>query len=195
MEKPLRRLKLLSIKEQEFRERVSNFREDFYPYAYSLTKNHFDSEDLLQESLLRAIQNFHNFREDRNLKGWVRTVLYNTFINSYWEKARKYTQINIDDIPEVLDNRCLVESLELDDDYLDSEIRKVLRDLPWQFKSVLLLYSIAGYEYKEIAKMLKIPLGTVMSRIFRARKWLQVRLRDYGINLGYLKGEKNVSIK
>ena len=185
----------MSIKERKFRERVSNFREDLYLYAYSLTKNHFDSDDLLQESFLRAIQNYHNFREDRNLKGWLRTIIYSVFVNNYRKKKRKYPQVNIDDVPELIESKSSVESFELDDNYLDTEVRKVLRDLPRQYKSVLLLHFIGGYEYKQIAEMLRIPLGTVMSRIFRARKWLKARLKDYGINLGYMKGEKNVGVK
>ncbi|MBN9297271.1 MAG: RNA polymerase sigma factor [Filimonas sp.] len=142
-------------------------------YAWKLTKNGLKAEDLLQETLCKALHKKHLYKNHNNFKGWVMTIMRNVFINDYNRHQYRHT-ISFEDtlLPATqhtaADNACNVAGLKY--------ISHIISQLPKAMKCSLLLYA-RGYQYDEIAGMLKEPIGTVKSRIFLARKRI-ARLRD-----------------
>ncbi len=155
--------------------------------ARYLTGNETDAEDLVQETYARALKATRQFTPGTNLKAWLFRILTNTFINSY---RRKQTQPEFTEL-EGVDEFSLYRRMtgagaasdapnpetELLNSLVDSEVKDALADLPERFRSVVLL-DVEGFSYKEIAEMLGIPIGTVMSRLHRGRKFLQKRLLE-----------------
>src|SRR5262249_10891332 len=154
-----------------------------------LTRQPQEAEDLVQETLLRAYRFFDKFERGTNFKAWVFRILKNAFINRYRKEQRE---------PDVVDFSSIEEGLErLGDDMspgapeapsdreqtllkgtLDSEIETAIGELPAEYRMVLLMSVVEEMSYKEIASALSIPIGTVMSRLHRARRQLQARLQD-----------------
>jgi RNA polymerase sigma-70 factor (ECF subfamily) len=153
-----------------------------YPTALRMTRNDRDAEDLIQETFTKAYAAFHQFTQGTNLHAWLYRILVNTF-NSGWRKQQKQVAESlygdIDDLQA--DGRPvaqLVRSAETEAlaGMADSGIMRTLRDLPVGLRAVLYLADIEGYPYKEIAEIMDIPVGTVMSRIHRGRGRLRQRL-------------------
>ena len=152
----------------------------FYAAAVGLTRNRADAEDLLQETYLRAYRGFAGFQPGTNLNAWLYRILRNTFIEGYRKSKREPNtvsghwylnadgaQLNVEVSPETL----VVESI------LDEQLQEALSSLPERYRRVVLLFDVEGFTYKEIALMVGIPLGTVMSRLHRGRKALKERMR------------------
>jgi RNA polymerase sigma-70 factor (ECF subfamily) len=139
-----------------------------YAAAVRMTRNPADAEDLVQETYLRAYRGYANFSDGTNLKAWLYRILTNTFINMYRARKRRPEQVDLDD----------VEDFYLDA-IPDAEVKSALEELPEQFRIAVILADIEGFQYKEIAEILGVPLGTVMSRIHRGRRALQKRLWEY----------------
>ncbi len=165
-----------------FEEDAIPYMNRLYPAAFRLTRNHSDAEDLIQETFTRAYCAFHQFRPGTNLKAWLYCVLTTTFYTTYRRKLREPTQVPAGGIPGVpFQLRPIVQPVrsaeaEALDRLADSDIMQALRDLPDCFKAVIYLADIEGYRYREIAAMMGIPIGTVMSRIHRGRCMLRARL-------------------
>jgi len=123
-----------------------------YRAALRLTRNPADAEDLVQEAYLRAYRSFHQFTPGTNLKAWLYRILTNQFINTYRKKQRE---------PQTVP---------------DEEVRAALEALPETYRAAVLLADVEGFSYKEIAEILEIPMGTVMSRLHRGRKALEKAL-------------------
>ena len=159
-----------------------------YSAALRMTRNAADAEDLVQETYLRAYRGFGGFKEGTNLKAWLYKILTNTFINSYRSKKRRPEQVDLDDIEDFYLYRRLGEleaaeaarspEAEVLDAMPDEVVKQALEDLPEQFRMAVLLADIEGFSYKEIAEIMDVPIGTVMSRLHRGRKQLQKRLWD-----------------
>jgi RNA polymerase sigma-70 factor (ECF subfamily) len=154
-----------------------------YSAALRLTRNPADAEDLVQEAFLRAYRGFSGFEEGTNLKAWMYRILTNTFINSYRKKQREPVTVHDDDIADwylydklgVAGAEASAES-EVLDKIPDEEVQRALEALPEGFRMAVLLADVEGFSYKEIAEILEIPIGTVMSRLHRGRKALQKAL-------------------
>ncbi|HZD17943.1 MAG TPA: sigma-70 family RNA polymerase sigma factor [Actinomycetota bacterium] len=154
-----------------------------YGAALRLTRNPQDAEDLVQETYLRAYRGFSGFEEGTNLRAWMYRILTNTFINTYRKKQREPVTIADDDIEDwYLYDRlggsgaeASAES-EVLERIPDEEVQRALEDLPEGFRMAVLLADVEGFSYKEIAEILDIPIGTVMSRLHRGRKALQKAL-------------------
>ncbi len=157
--------------------------------AYRLARNRADAEDLVQETYLRAYRGFGGFREGTNVKAWLYRILTNTFINQYRAKKRRPDQVDLDDVEDFYIFRRLggleaadaertaeTEALEA---MPDDEVKQALESIPEQFRMAVILADIEGFSYKEIAEILDVPIGTVMSRIHRGRRQLQKLLWDY----------------
>lgn len=154
-----------------------------YPAAMSLTRSAADAEDLLQETYLHAYRGFAGFREGTNLKAWLYRILTNTYINIYRKKRREPEILSSDEIPDwylydKIRESDLAPSAEVQalERLPDSEVQDALDSLPDRFRIVVLLADVEGFRYREIAEILDIPPGTVMSRLHRGRKALRKAL-------------------
>lgn len=165
-----------------------------YSGALRMTRNPADAEDLVQEVYLRAYRGFGGFQEGTNLKAWLFRILTNTYINAYRAKQRRPEQTELDEVEDLylyrrlggLEAAALSRSAEdeLMDTFTDAEVKAAVEDLPENFRLAVLLADVEGFSYKEIAEILDIPIGTVMSRLHRGRKALQKRLLDYAVTHG-----------
>ena len=157
-----------------------------YTAALRMTRNAADAEDLVQETYLKAYRGFGGFEQGTNLKAWLYRILTNTFINSYRSKKRRPDESELDEVEDLYLYRRLggLEAVavgrsaedELMDMITDQEVKDAIEALPEQFRMAVLLADVEGFSYKEIAEILDIPIGTVMSRLHRGRKALQKRV-------------------
>ena len=160
-----------------------------YSAALRMTRNQADAEDLVQEAYLRAYRGFEGFTEGTNLRAWLFRILTNAYINVYRAKQRRPQESDLSDVEDlylyrrlgtldaVLGNRSAEEQLM--DMLTDDEVKDALESLPENFRLPVLLADVEGFAYKEIAEMLDIPIGTVMSRLHRGRKAMQKALFEY----------------
>ena len=156
---------------------------NLYGAALRLTRNPQDAEDLVQETYLRAYRGFTSFQEGTNLRAWMYRILTNTFINSYRKKQRQPVTVSDEDIEDWYLYDKLGESgveasaeSEVLEKIPDEDVQKALEDLPENFRMAVLLADVEGFSYKEIAEIMDVPIGTVMSRLHRGRKALQKAL-------------------
>ena len=161
-----------------------------YAAAMRMTRNRADAEDLVQETYLKAYRAYGGFQEGTNLRAWLYRILTNTFINIYRAKKRRPDESDLDDVEDLYLYRRLgaLEAAQAgrsaEDEVLDSfnetEVKSALEALPEQFRMAVLLADVEGFQYKEIAEILDIPIGTVMSRLHRGRRSLQKSLFEFG---------------
>ena len=156
---------------------------NLYGAALRMTRNPQDAEDLVQEAYLRAYRGFSGFAEGTNLRAWMYRILTNTFINSYRKKQRQPQTVDAEEIEDWYLYDKLGESgveasaeTEVLEKIPDEDVQRALEDLPENFRMAVLLADVEGFSYKEIAEILDIPIGTVMSRLHRGRKALQKAL-------------------
>ena len=154
-----------------------------YRGALRLTRNPADAEDLVQEAYLRAYRGFHQFEPGTNLKAWLYRILTNSFINTYRKKQREPQTVPDEDIEDwYLYNRLAREAPDSSAEAVvlesmpDEDVQGALEGLPEQYRAAVLLADVEGFSYKEIAEILEIPIGTVMSRLHRGRKALEKAL-------------------
>ena len=162
-----------------------------YSAALRMTRNPADAEDLVQETYLKAYRGFGGFTEGTNLKAWLYRILTNTYINSYRAKQRRPDETELDEVEDLYLYRRLggLEAAragrsaedELLDLFTEAEVKAAVEDLPEQFRMAVLLADVEGFSYKEIAEILDIPIGTVMSRLHRGRKALEKALYDFAV--------------
>lgn len=167
-----------------------------YKYALKMTGNSEDANDLVQETYLRAFRFFNTFEKGTNCKAWLFRILKNTFINDYRKKSREPNKVDYDNIENFYENIKHSSSdsgqfeNELYDNLLDDELQKAVSSLPETFRTVIVLCDIEGFTYEEIADFINCPVGTVRSRLHRARKVLFSKLYDYASNKGYARKKK-----
>jgi len=156
---------------------------NLYSAGLRLTRNPSDAEDLVQETYLRAYRGFARFEEGTNLRAWMYRILTNTFINSYRKKQREPVTVQDDEIEDwYLFDRLGASGVEASaesevlDRLPDEEVQRALEALPEGFRMAVLLADVEGFSYKEVAAILGVPIGTVMSRLHRGRKALQKAL-------------------
>ena len=174
-----------------------------YTAALRMTRNPADAEDLVQETYLKAYRGFGGFEHGTNLKAWLYRILTNTYINSYRAKKRRPDESDIEDVEDLyLYRRLGAEETapagrSAEEQVLDllteGEVKEALESLPEQFRMAVLLSDVEGFSYKEIAEILDIPIGTVMSRLHRGRRALQKRLYEFGRQRGLI-GEREGSV-
>ncbi len=168
-----------------------------YTAAMRMTRNPPDAEDLVQETYLRAYRGFGGFREGTNLKAWLYRILTNTYINRYRAKQRRPDESDLDEVEDLYLYRRLggLEAArtprsaedEVLDLFTDENVKAAIEELPEQFRMAVLLADVEGFSYKEIAEILDVPIGTVMSRLHRGRKALQKALYTFGTERGLVK--------
>lgn len=177
-----------------FTEQAMPLMSSLYSAALRMTRNPSDAEDLVQETFLRAYRGFGGFQEGTNLKAWLYRILTNTFINIYRAKKRRPDETELDEVEDLYLYRRLggLEAAtmgrsaedELMDWFTEVEVKEALDALPENFRIAVLLADVEGFSYKEIAEILDIPIGTVMSRLHRGRKSLEKRLYDFASSRG-----------
>lgn len=162
-----------------------------------MTRNREEAEDLVQETYLKVHRFSHTFKEGSNLKAWLFKILRNTFINSFRKKIREPKEVHYNEVEDFyLYNRIKSDSaseahLSSDSvdvyEFLEDEVKNAVDNLPLAFKEVVLYSDIEELSYGEISEIIECPIGTVKSRLFRARRLLQKSLWDYANERGYLK--------
>ena len=145
-------------------------------YAMSLTSDYDDAQDLVQETLLKALIHQNKFQKDTNLKAWVFTIMKNTFINTYHKTIMHETISNSADENQYLINRYPAQ-VASESDYLHRELYREINALDADFRIPFKMYAV-GYKYKEIADRLNLKIGTVKSRIYLSKQKLIAALRD-----------------
>ncbi len=178
----------------QFAELAMEHMSSLYTAALRMTRNPADAEDLVQETYLKAYRAFHTFQAGTNLKAWLYRILTNTFINIYRAKKRRPEQTDIEDVEELYLYRRLggLEAAtagrsaedEVLERFTDDEVKAAVESLPDSFRIAVLLADVEGFSYKEIADIMDIPIGTVMSRLHRGRRALQKALFGYGMERG-----------
>src|SRR3990170_1702484 len=168
---------------ERFEREVLPLLSNLYGAALRLTRNPQDAEDLVQETYLRAYRGFGGFQEGTNLRAWMYRILTNTFINAYRKKQREPVTVQDDDIEDWylydrLGGSTVEASAESEvlEKLPDEDVQRALEALPEGFRMAVLLADVEGFSYKEIAEIMDIPIGTVMSRLHRGRKALQKAL-------------------
>jgi len=179
-----------------FAEDAMPFMNQLFATAMRMTRNRADAEDLVQETYLKGYRAYERFEAGTNLRAWLFRILTNSYINTYRKKQRRPHQTDLADVQDLyLYRRLGGDELaaigrsaedELFDQITDSDILEALEDLPDQYRTAVLLADIEGFAYKEIAEILDIPIGTVMSRLHRGRKKLQEQLYEFGVARGYV---------
>lgn len=167
-----------------------------YRTALRMTRNPSDAEDLVQEAYLRAFRSLHQFTEGTNLRAWLFRILTNTYINDYRRRQRRPTSASLDNIEEfylydhLVDSRVQPGSERPEDIVLQrltvDDVNAAIDELPDDFRQVVLLADVEGFSYREIAEIAGIPVGTVMSRLFRARRRLQRSLYEFAVESGII---------
>jgi RNA polymerase sigma-70 factor, ECF subfamily len=180
--------------QDDFAEQAMEYMPQLYSAALRMTRNPSDAEDLVQETYLKAYRGFAGFEQGTNLRAWMFRILTNTFINSYRSKKRRPDETELDDVEDFYLYRRMggLEAArasrsaedELMDWFTDADVKDAIEALPEQYRLAVLLSDVEGFSYKEIAEILDIPIGTVMSRLHRGRKSLQKQLHDFALERG-----------
>ena len=182
---------------KRFEDDALQYMNQLYSAALRYTKNPADAQDLVQDTYAKAYVSFHQFEPGTNLKAWLYRILTTTFINTYRKDQRRPQQSDqeledwqiADASSHTSDQGKSAEDVVLE--YLpDSDIKRALAEIPEEFRIAVYLADVEGFSYKEIAEIVGVPTGTIMSRLHRGRKQLREKLTDYARELGYVKGGK-----
>ncbi len=167
-------------------------------FAYHLCYNAEDAADLVQETYLKAFKFMDKFEEGTNAKAWLFKIMKNAYINDYRKKTKRPSKVDYEEIVGYHegDDAQLSSFYDLREDIFDKmmgdEVTVAIEALPEEFKSVIFLCDIEDFTYEEISKIMDVPIGTVRSRLFRARNMLKDLLKKYAQKMGYkdIRGEK-----
>lgn len=176
----------------EFEREAMPYLEQLYATGLRLTRSPSDAEDLVQDTLLKAYRNYDRFEAGTNMKAWLLKILTNTFINRYRRKVRErkvFDGVHAKPVGEGVMSRAAMRGLsrpveDAERRILAGEIQKAIDELPEDYRMMILLADVQELAYKEIAEVLGCPIGTVMSRLHRARKLLQRSLLQQALQLG-----------
>ena len=168
----------------DFERDAMQYAPQLYSAALRMTRNPAEAQDVVQETFLKAYRAYHSYTEGTNLKAWLYRILTNTYINTYRKAQRRPSEVELGELQDLYLYKRLGEasgasqSAEADmlDDFVDTDIIDALESLPEAFRMPVLYADVEGFSYKEIAEILDVPIGTVMSRLHRGRKALQKKL-------------------
>lgn len=167
-----------TMKDKDFKTNIWSHYKPLYGFAFKFTKNIEDAEDLIQETFVKAVRFQSQYQENTNLRSWLFTILRNTFINSYRAKVKKRNLIvEEEDLTrvEVTDSN---KENRSESKFVIDDVKQALLKLPERYRLPFIMY-FEGYKYEEIAERFSIPLGTVKTNIFCARKLLKEYLKSY----------------
>ena len=161
-----------------FTQNLLSLQTELRNFAFKLTADYEDANDLLQETTLKALDNEAKYTEETHFKGWMYTIMRNLFINNYRKTLRDQTYVDKTDNQFYLNSGVDVEADSMEGAYDAKEMRRIVNALPKEYRIPFTMY-VAGFKYREIAERLQLPLGTVKSRIFFTRQRLQEALKDF----------------
>ena len=155
---------------ESFEENLLEHIDSLYNFAYRLTRNREEAEDIVQEASLRGFKSCHKFAEGTNFKAWMFTIVRNIFINGYRKKSREPLKVNYEEVENFVS---LPEFTGLEEELFSEDLQQSLGQLPEELRTTLMLFYVEELSYKEIAEVMKCPVGTVMSRLFMARQCMK----------------------
>lgn len=180
------------------RERKEIFDKEFLPhldamynFAYRLTFDQDDSKDLVQDTYMKAYRFINSFQKGTNAKAWLYRILKNSFINDFRKKSKEPSKLDYQEVENFYNSENVDESKTVDlridtvKDMIGDEVTNALNSLAIDFRTVIILCDLEGFTYEEMAKILDIPIGTVRSRLHRARNLLKEKLKSYAGSMGY----------
>ena len=188
------------VRRQQYteKEKVDIFDNEFLPqidsmynFAYRLTFDEDDAKDLVQETYLKAFRFIDSFQRGTNAKAWLFRILKNSFINDFRKKSKQPAKVdyqevetyyNSDDVDANITTDLRIEAVQ---SMIGDEVSNALNSLAVDFRTVIILCDLEGFTYEEMAKILDIPIGTVRSRLHRARNLLKEKLKSYAESMGY----------
>jgi RNA polymerase sigma-70 factor (ECF subfamily) len=188
----------------DFEAAAMPFVDALYNTAYRMTRNPEDAEDLVQETYLKAYRYYDKFEEGTNFKAWLFKIMKNTFINNYRKRQQAPVLSDFADIEESFETQVSEDTSrqlknpeeELLENVLDQDVQRALDQLPPDYRMVVLLADLEGFAYKEIADILEVPVGTVMSRLYRGRRLLETAMLEFAREHGYLRaGEEPAKMR
>jgi len=179
---------------EEFTNDAMQYAPQLFATALRMTRNKADAEDLVQETFLKGWRAFDSYQQGTNLRAWLFRIMTNTFINKYNSQQRRPQETELDDVEELFlfrrmgafDQSKMSQSAEdqMLELFTDDEVKNAIESLPETFRIPVLLSDVEGFSYKEIAEMIEVPIGTVMSRLHRGRKAMQKLLYEYAKERG-----------
>ncbi len=188
----------MSIRNYSIKQKEEVFEREFLPhinsmynFAFRLTFEEDDAKDLVQDTYLKAFRFIDSFEQGTNAKAWLFRILKNSFINDFRKKSKQPSKVdynevesyyNSEDVDETITTDLRVETVQ---HMIGDEITNALNALDVDFRTVIILCDLEGFTYEEMAKILDIPIGTVRSRLHRARNLLKDKLRRYANKMGY----------
>jgi RNA polymerase sigma-70 factor (ECF subfamily) len=176
-------------KDELFNKEFLPHMDQLYNFGYYLANNEDVAKDLLQETYMKAYRFIEYFQVGTNSKAWLIRIMKNNFINEYRKKSKAPYKVDIDDVNQKDDIED--DHVELDmrqevfGNLIGDELMNAVNDLPVDYRLIILLCDIEGFKYEEIAKIIDVPIGTVRSRLHRARNLLKDRLKAYAKEKGY----------
>lgn len=187
-------------KDRIFEEEALPHLNALYNYARSISRSKEDAEDLVQDTFMRAYRFFHQYEPGTNCKAWLFTILRNLYNTNYKKYKKTPDQVHYDNIETIYksirdeDLNSVIKDPESKffDEILPDEIKDAIEELPVEFRSTILLTDIEDFSYKETAEILDIPIGTVMSRLHRARNMLKEKLVNYAKEKGVIPDSEEV---
>ena len=177
---------------EEFEREAVPHMDALYNFAIKMTGDSDDASDLLQETYLKAFRFWDKFEKGTNCKAWLFRIMKNTYINTYRKNTKEPDKVDYEEIENFYENikPSSTDSAHLEkdiyDNLLDDELSSAISSLPEDFRTVIILCDIEGYTYDEIADFVDVPVGTVRSRLHRARKMLFTKLHSYASAKGYV---------
>ncbi|MDX1628426.1 MAG: sigma-70 family RNA polymerase sigma factor [Fulvivirga sp.] len=178
-------------KEKVFENEFLPHIDSMYNFAYRLTFDEDDAKDLVQDTYLKAYRFIQSFEQGTNAKAWLFRILKNSFINDFRKKSKQPSKVDYQEVESYYNSEGVDEAITTDlridavQDMIGDEISNALNSLDVDFRTVIILCDLEGFKYDEMAKILDIPIGTVRSRLHRARNLLKEKLRDYAQKMGY----------
>jgi RNA polymerase sigma-70 factor (ECF subfamily) len=181
------RLEMVEMFEKEFLPHIHSI----YNFAYRITFNEDDAKDLVQETYLKSFRFINSFERGTNAKAWLFRILKNSFINEFRKKNKEPVKIdyqeveafyNSDEVNHMITSNLQVEAIR---EMIGDEVSIALNSLDVDFRTVIILCDIEGFSYEEMALILDVPIGTIRSRLHRARNLLREKLKKYAGSMGY----------
>ena len=182
-------------KHQDFDREVIPHMDALYNYALKMTGSSDDANDLVQETYLKAFRFFDKFEQGTNSKAWMFRILKNSYINDYRKIKKEPNKVDYEDVQNFYENikSTDVQTQHVEEDsfskLLDDDLTGAITNLPEDFRTVIILSDIEGFTYEEIADFIDCPVGTVRSRLHRARKMLYTKLYNYADEKGYINSD------
>lgn len=158
---------------REFEEKILEHIDSLYNLAIRMTQNKQDAEDLVQEASLKAYRYFDKFKPGTNFRAWIMTIARNIYINNYRKKVREPQKIEFEEVQDFIS---LPEINGAQEEIFSEVIKSAVDKLPEELRTTITLFFVEAFSYKEIARIMDVPLGTVMSRLYTARQVLKRRL-------------------